>query len=91
MQTLVIYDTSGFILSQMQGSSLREPVGVPYLWVTIPDGKRLVSIDTTVTPNEPVYEDIPKTEIDIMQSNIFSIEDALFAAFTRLDELEGGV
>lgn len=31
MQTSVIYDNTGFILSQVQGSNLREPVGVPFL------------------------------------------------------------
>jgi hypothetical protein len=89
--TLVIYDTSGFIISQMQGSALQEPTGVPFLWVNIPEGKRLVSINVSVTPNEPVFEDLPKTEVQIMQSNMLSIEDALFTAFSQLDTMNGGV
>lgn len=62
---LVIYDTTGYIISQIQSSNAKEPVGVPFIWLDIPAGKELVSMDVTVTPNVPVYKDIinPNTEI----------------------------
>ncbi len=66
-KTLVIYDNSGFIISQMQGSELREPTGVPFLWVEIPAGKQLTTIDVTVPPHVPVFEDVPNPNASLEQ------------------------
>jgi hypothetical protein len=63
MITRVIYDTTGLIISQMQGSDLPVITGVPYLEVEIPDGKYIVSINMSVTPNIPIYEDLPKSDL----------------------------
>lgn len=69
-QTLVIYDNTGFIISQMQGSSLREPVGVPFIWLEIPHGKILKSIDVGGEKHRPVFEDLPKPETQKLQELI---------------------
>lgn len=58
MQTLIMYDESDFIISQIQGNNLREPVGMPFMKIEIPQGKLLVSIDVSKNPHEPVFEDI---------------------------------
>ena len=50
MQTLVIYDNTGFIISQIMDSSGREPVGIPFMWVDISQNKSLVRIDTSKNP-----------------------------------------
>ena len=75
MSTLVIYDSTGYILSATDGSA-REPVGIPFIWVEIPIGKRLkitddklALIDVSVTPNVAILEDIPLTEMEIMQAD----------------------
>lgn len=91
MITRVIYDLSGVPIDQKQGSNLYTPNGLPYLDIEIPEGKELERIDVTATPNEPVYRDRPKTEIQIMQSNMLSIEGALFTALSQIDEMNGGV
>ena len=68
MQTLVIYDNLGFILSQAQGSNLREPVGVPFLILNeTPAGKYLTRIDVTKTPHVPIYEDMPNPNATLEQ------------------------
>lgn len=73
MNTLVIYDNTGYIISQMSGS-VREPQGgVQFMWVTIPEGKRLVSINTGVTPNVPVFEVIPPTD----EERLVAVENAI--------------
>lgn len=59
MNTLVIYDSTGYIINQMAGD-VREPIGIPFMWVEIPEGKRLVSIDTE--NHTPVFQEIPKSE-----------------------------
>jgi len=64
MQTLIIYDETGYIISQMSGD-VREPVGIPFMWVEIPDGKRIVSVDPET--NEPIFEDLPKSEIELLR------------------------
>ena len=63
MKTLVIYDTAGKIFYQAQGN-VQEPSGIPFLWLEIPEGKTLKSIDTTKTPHEPVYRDIMGIDTD---------------------------
>ena len=73
MDTLIIYDSTGYILDIKSGG-IREPVGVPFLWVEIPTGKRLKTtinglalINISATPNVAILEDIPKTEMEIMK------------------------
>lgn len=64
---LVIYDLEGTIVYQTgeaEGNILPHeyPVGIPYM--EIPFGtmktKRLIRIDTTVEPHEPIFEDVEK-------------------------------
>jgi hypothetical protein len=73
MTTLIIYDNTGFIISVMSGEPLpKEPIGIPFLCVDIPDGKSLkitggVGVDTSVTPHQAILEDIPPTEIETIK------------------------
>lgn len=78
MNTLVIYDTTGHIISQMSGD-VREPVGIPFLWVEIPTGKKIISVDTTVTPNIPIFEDMQKSEVELLNEQINELNDKLQA------------
>ena len=69
MNTLIIYDETGYVISQMSGS-VREPQGIPFLWVNIPTGKQIkltdgIGVDVSVTPNVAILEDIPKTDIEM--------------------------
>lgn len=81
MNTLIIYDSTGYILDVKSGG-IREPIGVPFIWVEIPVGKRLKTtidglalIDVTVTPNVAILEDIPKTETELLQiDQAFQVE-----------------
>lgn len=59
MKTLIIYDTTGYIILSQTGD-YRVPEGVPYIEPDIPEGKYAVSVN--VATGEPVLEDIPKTE-----------------------------
>ena len=80
MQTLVIYDNTGFIISQMQGNNLREPVGVPFLILNeTPAGKYLTRIDVTKTPNVPVYEDVPNPN-ETLEQQISNLKAQLESA-----------
>src|SRR5690606_5152878 len=67
MSTLIIYDNEGYILSVRSGEPApREPVGVPFLWTEVPEGKRVVGVDVSVTPHQPIFEDIPPSETEIL-------------------------
>lgn len=77
MKTLIIYDNEGHIISTRQGQpSPRVPVGVPYLEVDIPEGKRIkidengIGVDVTKIPHEVILEDIPPTEVDILKNQV---------------------
>ena len=87
---LVIYDLEGTIFSQTgeaQGDVLPHeyPVGIPY--IELPFGtlatKRLISIDVTKTPHEPIFEDvvIPKTEeqirIEELENQVLLLSEVL--------------
>lgn len=73
MDTLVIYDNEGFIIDINQGQPApREPIGVPFIWVDIPEGKRIkitdgIGVDVSVTPHQVILEDKPPTEVDILR------------------------
>lgn len=78
MQTLIIYDNTGYIISQMSGEPApKEPVGIPFLWITVPTGKRVKSVDTTITPHKIVYEDVPSTEVDTLKQQIADLQYSL--------------
>lgn len=67
MNTLVVYDDLGYILSIRDGEPApREPIGVPFLWIDIPEGKQLkitdgIGVDVSVTPHQVILEDRPPT------------------------------
>ncbi|MCG1029321.1 hypothetical protein J5S49_13570 [Virgibacillus halodenitrificans] len=80
MNTLIIYDNEGYILSIRQGEPApREPIGVPFLWVDIPEGKRIkvidgIGVDTSVTPHEVILEDIPPSEVDVLEIQVADLQ-----------------
>ena len=78
---LVIYDETGKIFAQTgecEGDVLSNdyPIGLPYL--EIPYGtmstKRVISIDVTKTPHEPIFVDLPKAGSDILEERITQAE-----------------
>ncbi|MGM7635629.1 hypothetical protein [Bacillus sp. Hm123] len=83
METLVVYDESGYILSIKSGTSmLREPIGVPYLWVDVPKNKRIkivdgVGVDVSTTPHQAILEDIPPTETQLLQQQVNEQKQAI--------------
>lgn len=83
MSTLIIYDNTGYILSIRQGEpSPREPIGVPFLWVDIPEGKQLkitdgIGVDVSVTPHQVILEDIPKSEVELLKEQLQATQEAV--------------
>lgn len=83
MNTLIIHDNTGFIISVMSGEPApREPQGVPFLWVDIPQGKQLkitdgIGVDVSVTPHQAILEDIPKTEVELLKEQVDALNIAL--------------
>lgn len=77
-------DNEGYILSVRQGQLLpKEPAGVPFLWVDIPQGKQLkitdgIGVNVNVTPHEAILDDIPLSEIEELKNRI-SIQDETIA------------
>lgn len=81
MQTLIIYDETGYILLTRQGEPApREPIGVPFLWIDIPKGKQLkitdgIGVDVSVTPHQPILEDVPPSEIDQLKQTVADLTE----------------
>ena len=89
MNTLIIYDNLGYIISTASGD-IREPQGgVQFIWAEIPTGKQIkmfngIGVDVTVTPNVAILEDIPKTEIEVVQTKLLASEDAINFLMTMM-------
>lgn len=78
MKTLITYDETGYVLSNITGF-YKTPVGVPFLEVEIPQGKRLkitdgIGVDVSVTPHQVILEDIPPTEIEVLKQKQQELE-----------------
>ncbi len=76
MNTLIIYDNSGFIISQGKGA-VREPVGVPFIWVEVPQGKYVESINITGATHVPVLVDLSKTEVQALKEQVNDLNIAI--------------
>ena len=70
MATLIIYDSTGTIYYQASGA-VTEPTGIPFLWVDVPEGKYIKSVDISGATPTAVLEDIPKSDIDIKIQEIY--------------------
>lgn len=74
--TLIIYDNTGFIVSQMRGS-VHVPVGIPFIWVEVPQGKYITSIDVSEEEHKPIYADYPKSEVTLLQEQVDALNIAI--------------
>ena len=87
MKTLFIYDNSGTIYSQMAGAYILPTGGVQFLEMEIPEGKTVREINVSVTPNVPIFLDLPLNETDLLKKRIDEQEQALL----ELASMLGGV
>lgn len=81
MKTLIIYDSQGYIISNITGS-YRVPTGVPFLEVEIPQGKQIkytngIGVDVSVTPHEVILEDIPPSEMELLKTENQQIKQSM--------------
>ncbi|WP_342558766.1 hypothetical protein [Metasolibacillus sp. FSL K6-0083] len=79
MKTIIIYDYDGYTLQNLTGE-YRLPAGIPYLEVTLPEGKRLkpgIGVDVTKNPHQPIFEDIPKSETELLKDELHATKLAL--------------
>ncbi len=65
---LVVYDNNGTIY--FAGTGRPEPSGIPYLYVEVPEGKYFVGIDTSITPHRAIFEDIKKSEMELLKEEV---------------------
>jgi|GEM_PF-1012482 len=71
MLILIVYDTSGYVLFTQSGETApREPIGVPFIWMDVPEGKAIKGVDVKVTPHQVILEDIPPSEIDVLKQTV---------------------
>lgn len=82
MKTLIIYDSQGYVLSNVTGS-YRVPTGVPFLEVEIPTGKQIkytdgIGVDVSVTPHQVILEDIPPSDIEKLRQENAQANAELF-------------
>lgn len=69
---VAIYDTTGYIY--FCGDVSKTPEGIPYMDIDVPEGKILMSINTGVEPHQPVYADVPKSEIQLLKEQVQQLQ-----------------
>jgi outer membrane protein assembly factor BamA len=77
MKTLLIYDNTGYIYVQITSSYRVPEGGLQFLEIEIPEGQILKGVDVSVTPNVPIFEEIPKTEVESMQEQLLATQAEL--------------
>lgn len=79
MNTLIIYDEQGYILTARSGQPFpKEPVGVPFLWVEIPEGKQIdyeKGVDVSKTPHQVCLKEIPASTLKVVEERVAELED----------------
>lgn len=89
MKTLIIYDSRGVIYYRGTGD-YEIPEGLNYLEIEIPEGKILQSVNPAT--KEPVYTDMPASELDILQNKVTGLEEQLTEAQMALaEQFEAGI
>jgi hypothetical protein len=76
MNTLVIYDNNGVIFFQVSGSVI-EPNGLQHMYVEVPQGKYVASVDVSGETHAPVLVDFPKSETQLLKDENTEIKLAL--------------
>jgi hypothetical protein len=70
MKTLIIYDNTGYIYFQMSGNYKVPQGGMQFIEIEIPNEKILKSIDVSIVPHKPIYEDTPIPEMQIVKQQL---------------------
>lgn len=87
METLVIYDETGYIIAIQQGI-VKKPIGVPYIFEEIPNGKQIkisdgIGVDVSSIPHRLILEDTPKNQNETIRDELEQTKQAI-AELTQL-------
>ena len=85
MKALVIYDLTGKIWNIVYGEETA-PQGLTCMFVDIPDGAQLESIDVTDQENpQPVFTYLPESDIGRLQKQMTAVEEQMVDMKTQKD------
>lgn len=80
METLFIYDNEGVILSRQSGEPApRLPVGVPYIYEEVAEGKQVIGVDISVNPHKLILKDVPPSEIDQLKKTVADLTEIVLS------------
>lgn len=85
---LVIYKNNGSIIL-VSGDNAED--GINHTECEIPEGKYLKEIDVSVTPHQPVFEDIPKSDVELLKERVETLEQKNEAIETGIEAALGGM
>lgn len=90
MKTLIVYDLEGNIIQRISGS-YRKPVGVPHIEVDIPEGKMVTGVNVNIEPNQPIIENLPPNENELLNKKTDELEQAILELTMMVSVLQGGI
>lgn len=76
MKVLVVYDNNGVVFNKINDAYI-VPNGLQHMEVVVPDDKILVGVDVSVTPHQPIFEDVPKTETELLKEENEQLKQSL--------------
>ncbi|NFA43407.1 hypothetical protein EXM65_12695 [Clostridium botulinum] len=74
LKSLLVYDNSGYIIVHMGGNYRVPQGGVQYIEVEHNENQRPLKVD--VETNKVIFEDLPKTDIEIAKDRIQALEES---------------
>lgn len=85
---LIIHDSEGKVY--FAGTGFSAPSGtLSYLETEVPDGKYFDGVDTSVNPPQPIFKDIPKSEMQLLKEQIEQLKsdnDILAGSIMEMSE-----
>lgn len=87
METLIIYDNSGYVLMQQTGAFRTPEGGVNYIITKIPSGMKVGGVN--VETKEPILEEMEPTENEILKKEIEKLKSDI--ADLTLEVAMGGM
>lgn len=90
-KALVVYDNTGFIYNITYGTDKTELPILSSMFVDVPDGRNINSIDVSTETPTPVYDELPLTEMADIKNSVDTINGRIDNIMDMLNVITAAV
>lgn len=83
MMRMFVVNAQGFTIDVALLGSVRSQEDIQVVWTDVPEGKSINQFDMTGEEPMPVFQDAPKTELELTNQRIADLEIAMAAVMGR--------